>query len=203
MWRAGRDSEGEGRWLSEWYDLADHTGLIGRHLEIKSTLERASGGRLALAGLVPLSTAILCLAGRRLSRFQEDRIPRLGIYPSFFHFYTVPIGCRHTALQLRRRQSLEDVIMKSLIKAVAIAVVLAAPVASFAQSNQPLTRAEVKAQLVQLEKAGYNPALVNDAAYPSDIQAAEARVAAENSATRGVGGAVSGSSDSGAAAVRQ
>jgi len=93
--------------------------------------------------------------------------------------------------------------MKSLIKAVAIAVVLAAPVASFAQSNQPLTRAEVKAQLVQLEKAGYNPALVNDAAYPSDIQAAEARVAAENSATRGVGGAVSGSSDSGAAAVRQ
>ena len=25
MWRAGRDSEGEGRWLSEWYDLADLT----------------------------------------------------------------------------------------------------------------------------------------------------------------------------------
>ena len=93
--------------------------------------------------------------------------------------------------------------MKSLIKAVAIAVVLAAPVASFAQSNQPLTRAQVKAQLVQLEKAGFNPALVNDAAYPANIQAAEARVAAQNSAATGVGGAVSGSSGSGAAAVQQ
>ncbi|HXZ10152.1 MAG TPA: DUF4148 domain-containing protein [Paraburkholderia sp.] len=93
--------------------------------------------------------------------------------------------------------------MKSLINAVAIAVVLAAPVASFAQSTQPVTRAEVKAQLVALEKAGYNPAFVNDAAYPGDIQAAEARVAAQNSATTGVGGAVSGSSGSGATAVQQ
>lgn len=92
--------------------------------------------------------------------------------------------------------------MKSLIKAVAVALVLAAPVASFAQSNQPLTRAEVRAQLIQVEKAGYNPGRANDVNYPSDIQAAEARVAAQNpqaSANEsGYGGVVSGSSASGA-----
>ena len=47
--------------------------------------------------------------------------------------------------------------MKSLIQAVVIAAVLAAPVASFAQSNQPVTRAQVRAELIQLEKAGYQP----------------------------------------------
>ncbi|HKT67295.1 MAG TPA: DUF4148 domain-containing protein, partial [Burkholderia sp.] len=45
--------------------------------------------------------------------------------------------------------------MKSLIKAVALAALVAAPIVSFAQSNQqPLTRAQVRAELVQLEKAG-------------------------------------------------
>ncbi|KDB08254.1 Protein of unknown function DUF4148 [Burkholderia sp. lig30] len=70
--------------------------------------------------------------------------------------------------------------MKSLIKAVAVAVVLTAPLASFAQSNQqPLTRAQVRAELVQLEKAGYNP---NDwVNYPENIQAAQAKIAAQNS----------------------
>lgn len=91
--------------------------------------------------------------------------------------------------------------MNSLIKAVVLAVVIAAPVASFAQSNQPLTRAEVRNQLVQLEKAGYNPGANDDATYPADIQAAEARVAAQNAATSGVGGVVSSSSESGARAA--
>ncbi|MGF6239247.1 MULTISPECIES: DUF4148 domain-containing protein [Paraburkholderia] len=90
--------------------------------------------------------------------------------------------------------------MNSLIKAVAIAVALSAPVVSFAQSNQPLTRAEVRAQLVQLEKAGYRPG-GDQATYPVQIEAAEARVAAENGSTSGVGGVVSGSSESGAPAA--
>jgi Ni/Co efflux regulator RcnB len=47
--------------------------------------------------------------------------------------------------------------MKSLIEAAVIAALIAAPLAAFAQSSQPLTRAEVRAQLVDLEKAGYNP----------------------------------------------
>ncbi|WP_144107734.1 DUF4148 domain-containing protein [Paraburkholderia sp. BCC1886] len=92
--------------------------------------------------------------------------------------------------------------MKSLIQAVAIAAVLAAPVASFAQSNQPVTRAEVRAQLVQLEKAGYNPA-VSDPYYPADLQAAQARVDAKNGTAQPVstsyGGVVSGSSETGRA----
>jgi hypothetical protein len=97
--------------------------------------------------------------------------------------------------------------MKSLIKAVAIAAVLAAPVVSFAQSNQPVTRAEVRAQLIQLEKAGYNPATAVDSTYPADIQAAEARVQAQNGAVAqarvadtGYGASTNGSSQSGAAA---
>ncbi|SEF11685.1 protein of unknown function [Burkholderia sp. WP9] len=91
--------------------------------------------------------------------------------------------------------------MKSLIQAVVVAAALAAPVAVFAQSNAPLTRAQVRAELVQLEKAGYNPAHGEDPYYPADIQAAEARVAAQNGATSGYGGVVSGSSDAGRPAV--
>lgn len=96
--------------------------------------------------------------------------------------------------------------MKSLIKAVAVALALTAPVASFAQSSQPVTRADVRAQLVQLERAGYNPAIANDEAYPSDLQAAEARVAAQSPVaqgdTSGVGGIASGSAAVGAPAYK-
>jgi len=90
--------------------------------------------------------------------------------------------------------------MKLLIEAVVVATVLAAPVASFAQqSNAPITRAQVRAELVQLEKAGYNRTKRDDATYPADIQAAEARVAAQNAqaATTGVGGVASGAAQSG------
>lgn len=90
--------------------------------------------------------------------------------------------------------------MKSLIQAVAVAVALVVPVASFAQSNVssngPVTRAQVRAELVQLEKAGYSPARGNDPHYPDDLLAAEAKVAAQNNA---VGGVADGSSASGAA----
>ncbi|MGF6724542.1 hypothetical protein P3T43_003910 [Paraburkholderia sp. GAS41] len=91
--------------------------------------------------------------------------------------------------------------MKSLIQAVALAAALAAPIASFAQSNEPLTRAQVRAELVQLEQAGYNPTRGADPYYPADIQAAEARVAAQNGATSGVGGTLSGSSAAGSHAA--
>jgi hypothetical protein len=40
--------------------------------------------------------------------------------------------------------------MKSLIQTAAVAVLLALPIASFAQSNEPATRAQVQAQLAQL-----------------------------------------------------
>src|SRR5579864_614753 len=90
--------------------------------------------------------------------------------------------------------------MKSLIKAAVVAAVLAAPIVSFAQSNQPLTRAQVREQLVQLEKAGYNP-LDDRTTYPEHIQAAEARIAAQNSTAQadnsGYGASTKGSSQAG------
>lgn len=85
--------------------------------------------------------------------------------------------------------------MKSLIQAVAVAVAIVAPVVSFAQSNAPVTRAQVRAELAQLEKAGYSPARGDDANYPDNVLAAEAKVAAQNSA---VGGIANGSAASGA-----
>jgi hypothetical protein len=86
--------------------------------------------------------------------------------------------------------------MKSLLQVVVIAAALAAPVASFAQSNAPITRAQVRAELVQLEKAGYHPG-DDDIHYPAAVQAAEARVAAQNGAESSYGGVANGSSQSG------
>jgi hypothetical protein len=75
---------------------------------------------------------------------------------------------------------------KAWILAIVLASALATPVVSFAQqSNQSswaAARAKVNAQLAQLEKAGYDPGTVS-VYYPADIQAAEARVAAQNRAS--------------------
>jgi hypothetical protein len=89
--------------------------------------------------------------------------------------------------------------MKSLIEAVVIAALITAPLAAFAQTNpnQPVTRAQVRAELVQLEKAGYDPALTNADDYPANLQAAEARVAAQNAQASGYGSATNGSSQAG------
>lgn len=68
--------------------------------------------------------------------------------------------------------------MNRTLKLAAIAAALLAPALSFAQAyNGPTTRAEVRAQLAQIEKAGYKPT-GHDNKYPSDLQAAEARIAA-------------------------
>ena len=87
--------------------------------------------------------------------------------------------------------------MKLVQSLIVAAAALAIPaVSSFAQSNQPVTRAEVKAQLVQIEKAGYDPA-GDQTQYPANIQAAQARVNADNGAATGFGGAADGTSASG------
>ena len=90
--------------------------------------------------------------------------------------------------------------MKTLISAVVVAAALVAPVASFAQSNQPVTRAEVRAQLVQLEKAGYNP-IGDHIDYPANLQAAQARVDAQNGTAQavnsGYGAPIAGTSQAG------
>jgi hypothetical protein len=91
--------------------------------------------------------------------------------------------------------------MKALIYAALVAGVLTAPAISFAQdATAPLTRAEVRADLVRVEQAGYRPG-ADDVYYPADIQAAEARLHAQDvTAPRNtdVGGASDGSSQAGA-----
>jgi hypothetical protein len=91
--------------------------------------------------------------------------------------------------------------MKSLIQAVVVAAALAAPVMSFAQSNSTITRAQVRAELVQLEKAGYHVGDGDNAHYPEAIQAAQAKVDAQNGAATGYGGVASSSSQSGSRGV--
>jgi len=97
--------------------------------------------------------------------------------------------------------------MKALVSTLFVACALAAPVAAFAQTAEaPVTHAQVLADLVRVEQAGYRPS-ASDVNYPDDIQHAESIVAQEqaqqaapgNSAVGGV--AMTGSSDSGAPVV--
>lgn len=65
--------------------------------------------------------------------------------------------------------------MNSFIKAAVVAAIVAVPALSFAQSQQqPVTRAQVRAELTQLRAAGYDPS--DWMHYPENIQAAEAQV---------------------------
>ena len=94
--------------------------------------------------------------------------------------------------------------MKTWMHAVIAVAALSAPLASFAQSSAPASRAEVRAELVQLEKAGYSPA-AEDASYPSRLQAAEARVAEVRMAeaqTSGYGASTGAATQSGSVSKR-
>jgi hypothetical protein len=94
--------------------------------------------------------------------------------------------------------------MKSLIHVVVAACALTGATLAFARtSTDPVTRAEVRADLVQVEQAGYQPA-GTQRNYPQNIQAAEAKVATQqDSAAAAVGGvAMPGSSASGMYASR-
>jgi hypothetical protein len=92
--------------------------------------------------------------------------------------------------------SLEVQIMK-LVQSLIVAAVVAIPALSFAQSNQPLTRADIRAQLVELQRVGYNPAS-DQAQYPKNIEAAQARLNAQQSlASSSYGGLTAGASASG------
>ena len=94
--------------------------------------------------------------------------------------------------------------MKSLIQAVAVCAVLVAaalPTASFAQSHSTITRAQVRAELVQLQQVGYRVGDGDNAHYPEAIQAAQAKVAAINGANSGYGGVANASQSGGRATV--
>ncbi len=90
--------------------------------------------------------------------------------------------------------------MKTLATLILAISALSASAMASAQSTAPVTRAEVRAELVQLEKAGYNPNSDGDN-YPEDIQAAEAKIAAEQANSAVGGSAMSGTSEAGAPAA--
>ncbi|PHP87095.1 hypothetical protein CFB52_021755 [Burkholderia sp. AU18528] len=96
--------------------------------------------------------------------------------------------------------------MKLLVVTAAAAVLLAAPVLSFAQQpTSPVTRAQVLQELIDLESVGYNPARGEVGNYPDDILAAQERlqakrVAARKAAQAAYGPAGEPATESGAAA---
>ena len=80
--------------------------------------------------------------------------------------------------------------MQSPIRAIIATALIAAPVVVFAQSNAPITREQVRAEVIDLQKVGYSPGTASDFAFPGNIQAAEARLAALRAgAQSGTGGA--------------
>jgi hypothetical protein len=91
-------------------------------------------------------------------------------------------------------------IMKRILIASLLTATMALPVAAFARSD--VTRAQVRAELLELQQAGYR-GTTSDATYPSELLAAQQRVAARNvshagdAADSGYGAPVSGSTSSG------
>jgi hypothetical protein len=89
----------------------------------------------------------------------------------------------------------EELVMKSAVFALVAVSALCAPLGALCQTDATLTRAQVRAELQQIEQAGYNPAAADDATYPNDIQSAEARLT--SGGQTGYGGVPSKSSNSG------
>ena len=92
--------------------------------------------------------------------------------------------------------------MKSLISAVIVASALILPAVSFAQqaNNSPMTRAQVRAELVAAQKAGL--VYQNDTQYPKAALGGGATVASTQGA-KDIGGAHAGSTAAGAPSSAQ
>ncbi|KAB0632541.1 DUF4148 domain-containing protein [Burkholderia latens] len=89
-----------------------------------------------------------------------------------------------------------------LIAALLVAVSAAVAAPAFAGSETTVTRAQVRAELVQLQQAGYVPGRANDPHYPDDLQAALTRIrtndaVAADMATSGYGNDAAASTQSG------
>ena len=74
---------------------------------------------------------------------------------------------------------------------IAFTVALITPVLSHAE---PLTHTQVRAELIQLESAGYNP--VDDNNYPQNLKHAQTIVAQQNEANTAYGSDTRGTSQS-------
>jgi hypothetical protein len=84
---------------------------------------------------------------------------------------------------------------KLTVAAMLAAVFFTGPIVAHAQTNDPVTRAEVRADLARVEQAGYTPSAGEDVHYPADIQAADAKLAAQQDSS--YGGVAQGTSASG------
>ncbi|WP_322024327.1 DUF4148 domain-containing protein [Burkholderia sp. BCC1977] len=82
----------------------------------------------------------------------------------------------------------------------AVAVLASIPALSFADTGHSLTRADVRAELIRLEQAGYSPAS-SEAHYPDDIAAAQNAVAAAQRVARSDQNGASKSQDDNVAAA--
>ncbi|HTR08513.1 MAG TPA: DUF4148 domain-containing protein [Paraburkholderia sp.] len=71
--------------------------------------------------------------------------------------------------------------MKTLACLILASSALASPVVSLAQNTAPVTRAQVREELIRLEAAGYHIGDGDHTTYPAEIQAAEAKIAAQDS----------------------
>ncbi|MGY6123607.1 DUF4148 domain-containing protein (plasmid) [Paraburkholderia strydomiana] len=74
-------------------------------------------------------------------------------------------------------------VMKKVFVTAALALLVSASITAFAQTDAPLTRAQVRAELANLEQAGYKPLSV-DVDYPVRLQKAEARLQAEQTSSQ-------------------
>ncbi|KXU92994.1 hypothetical protein CR51_30000 [Caballeronia megalochromosomata] len=91
--------------------------------------------------------------------------------------------------------------MKAIACAV-LAVTTLLPFSAFAQtSGSQVTRAEVRADLAQLESVGYRPS-THDADYPNALMSAEAKVAAMQGHDGAYGGDQGGTQQVGSAGAQ-
>ncbi|AWV05500.1 DUF4148 domain-containing protein (plasmid) [Burkholderia sp. JP2-270] len=82
--------------------------------------------------------------------------------------------------------------MKNIAASLILGACALIPAAGYAQTAAPITRAQVRADLARVEQAGYLPSRSDDEDYPTDIQAAEAKIAANDTRqahAEGFGGA--------------
>ncbi|CAB3787262.1 hypothetical protein LMG28614_02461 [Paraburkholderia ultramafica] len=87
--------------------------------------------------------------------------------------------------------------MKSLLSAVVVASALIIPAVSFAQqANGPVTRTQVRSELVAAQKAGL--LYQNDTEYPKTVPQSDAAMLASTQGSKDVGGSNVGSSAAGA-----
>jgi hypothetical protein len=92
---------------------------------------------------------------------------------------------------------IQEVVMKSLISAVVVASALIVPAVSFAQqANAPVTRAQVRAEVVAAQQAGLLNQ--NDVNYPKTVPQSATAVAAVAQGSQDMGGVKATSWDSGA-----